>query len=413
MNDERMPSRSNGRARGGQRSAKPAEGGRADEAMDRSFTVDFTHRIRFTHDVFDPGNTLLREVIESGPDSSGRSIVFIDDGVAGAWPDLAARVERYAQAHHDALDLRGAPVVVTGGERAKNDRSVCDTVTRTIEAAGICRHSYVIGIGGGAVLDAVGYAAATAHRGVRMIRLPTTTLAQDDAGIGVKNGLNAFGKKNFVGTFNVPWAVVNDELFLATLPDRDWRAGLSEAVKVALLKDAVFFEHIAGVASYLRDRDVAVASPIIRRSAELHLEHIARGGDPFELLNARPLDFGHWSAHRLEELTGFRIRHGEAVAIGIALDSVYAENVGLLAAQDCAEILACLDTIGFRLYDDALADHAALLTGLEAFREHLGGRLTITLLVGIGRSVDVHEVDEKPMIDAIARLGAYAGTTRV
>ena len=93
----------------------------------------------------------------------------------------------------------------------------------------------MVAIGGGAVLDAVGYAAATAHRGVRLIRVPTTVLSQDDSAVGVKNGINAFGKKNFVGSFAPPHAVLNDFDLLRTLQDRDWRAGISEAVKVALL----------------------------------------------------------------------------------------------------------------------------------------------------------------------------------
>jgi 3-dehydroquinate synthase len=390
-------------------SRDPASGsGRGGEPVDASFAVAFTHRIRFTRDVFDPGNHVLRDVLAAGPDSSGRSVVFVDDGVSAAWPGLADDIERYASRHDEVLRL-GSPVrVVPGGEPAKNGGLVHNTVTAVINEAGICRHSYVIAIGGGAMLDAVGYAAATAHRGVRLIRLPTTTLGQGDAGIGVKNGINAYGKKNFIGTFSVPWAVVNDERFLVTLSDRDWRSGLSEAVKVALLKDAPFFHRIMQLTPALRDGDGAAAGPVIRRSAELHLEHIASGGDPFELLNARPLDFGHWAAHKLEEMSSFRIKHGEAVAIGLALDVVYAELMKMLPPAETRAILECLHGIGFALHDPLADDHATLLDGLEEFREHLGGRLTITLLEGIGRPVDVHEIDRACMIEAIARLAERA-----
>jgi len=375
---------------------------------DEVFAVNALHRIRFTSGAFDPANLVLRSALEAGTDSPGRAVVFVDDGVAAAWPDLDERLAAYEAAHGDVLKLQGPLHTVPGGEQAKNDWHVFHAVTKAINDAKICRHSYVFAIGGGAVLDAVGFAAATAHRSVRLVRFPTTTLAQDDAGIGVKNGINAFGKKNFIGTFNVPWAVINDEQFLTTLSDRDWRAGLSEAVKVALLKDARLFDRIVAVAPRLRERDQAAARPIIQRSAVLHLHHITRGGDPFELLNARPLDHGHWAAHKLEQVTDFRLRHGEAVAIGIALDALYANRAGRLADEDTDAVLSCLTRIGFTLYDDALSDHDTILEGLEEFREHLGGQLTITLLDAIGHPYEAHEIDTGLMVESIERLAEYA-----
>ncbi len=280
---------------------------------------------------------------------------------------------------------------------------------RAINEAMICRQSYVVAIGGGAMLDAVGFAAATAHRGVRLVRVPTTTLAQADSGVGVKNGINAFGKKNFIGTFTPPWAVINDESFLTTLSDRDWRCGLSEAVKVALLKDERFFDQIVDAIPRLGRRDHATLIPIIRQSALLHLHHIADGGDPFELRHAKPLDFGHWSAHKLEQMTGFDLRHGESVAIGVALDVVYSAMTGLLEWSDVSRILDCLSGLGFALSHEALADHEVLLEGLEEFRQHLGGRLTITLLNGIGTPVDVSEIDRAAMAQAARHLARTAG----
>lgn len=376
---------------------------RRPEGVDASFGVDQVHRIRFTSRVFDPANPILRDIMALAGAGAKRAMVFIDDGVAAAWGTLPAAIDAYAAAHPDVLDLVAGAEVVAGGERSKNDWGVYHAVMESIERHGLCRHSFVLAIGGGAMLDAVGFAAATAHRGVRLIRFPTTTLAQDDAGIGVKNGINAFGKKNFIGAFGVPWAVINDDAFLATQDDRDWRAGISEAVKVALLRDAPFFEEIAGAASRLRERDHAALVPIVRRSAELHLDHIACGGDPFEVLTARPLDFGHWSAHKLEPMTDYEMRHGEAVAIGIALDCAYSMFAGRLAATDCERIVTCLADIGFDLWHDALAE-PELIEGLEEFREHLGGALTITLLNGIGDAVDVHTMDNDLVRQAIGYL---------
>ena len=177
-------------------------------------------------------------------------------------------------------------------------------------------HSYLVAVGGGAVLDAAGVAAASAHRGMRLIRVPTTVLSQDDSAMGVKNGINAFGKKNYLGTFAPPFAVINDSSFLSTLSDRDWRGGATEAVKAALIRDPDLFELLEHHAPALRDRDLAAMVQVIRRSAKLHLQHIATGGDPFEHGSSRPLDFGHWAAHQLEQATNNRLGHGEAVAAG-------------------------------------------------------------------------------------------------
>ena len=193
---------------------------------------------------------------------------------------------------------------------------------RRLAALKIDRQSYVLAIGGGAMLDVVGYAAATLHRGVRLVRMPTTVLAQNDAGVGVKNGINAFGAKNFLGTF--ARAVRGDQRqpfpvdAAAARPDR--RHGRGGQGRV----DPRSAGSSAGSTSTPMRSPPSTPTPVehlIRRCAELHLEHIAGGGDPFEQGNARPLDFGHWAAHKLEMLTDHALRHGEAVAIGIALDS--------------------------------------------------------------------------------------------
>jgi 3-dehydroquinate synthase len=282
---------------------------------------------------------------------------------------------------------------------------------KCINAADLDRRSYMVVIGGGAVLDAVGLTAAVSHRGIRLVRLPTTTLAQADSGIGVKNSVNLFGKKNWIGTFAVPWAVVNDAALLATLPDRDFRCGFSEAVKVSLLKDPQCFEQLCEMADGIRERDMSAAAPMIRRSAELHLDHITKGGDPFEMREARPLDFGHWSAHKLEVLSNFELRHGEAVAIGVAVDSVYSSLVHGFPVRDAERVLDCLARLGLPLDHPALHDTSRLFAGLEEFRQHLGGRLTVTMLQAVGHPLDVHEVDRKRMCAAIERVAAFAGST--
>jgi 3-dehydroquinate synthase len=148
---------------------------------------------------------------------------------------------------------------------------------------------------------------------------------------------------------------------------------------------------------------------VVRRAAELHLQHICGNGDPFELGSARPLDFGHWAAHKLESMTNFRLRHGEAVAIGMALDLAYSEISGFLDRATLERILRLLEAIGFKLWDDAMRERDGdgrqrLVVGLSEFREHLGGELHITLLRGIGESFEVTEMDEANVAAAVAFL---------
>jgi 3-dehydroquinate synthase len=249
-----------------------------------------------------------------------------------------ARLKIIFPLHDGNVKLAGPPLVIEGGERAKNSPLQVAEIHSQIDRHHLDRHSYLIAVGGGALLDVAGFAAATAHRGVRHVRIPTTTLSQADSGIGVKNGINAFGKKNFIGTFAPPHAVINDFNLLATLEPRDKRAGYVEAVKVACIRDRAFFGEIERDAEKLTTFEPAAMKRLIQRCAELHLDHIATGGDPFELGSARPLDFGHWSAHKLEQLSNFQIRHGEAVAIGIALDVVYSRQIGLLDAKSAERI---------------------------------------------------------------------------
>jgi len=380
-------------------------------SLQQQFQVSFSYPVHFTEGLFEATNPLLCETLRPAGSGPPRRVFFaLDSGVAEQHPQLEQQVAAYFAAHADALLLSGPMLVVPGGEQCKNQPALVQQVLEAVDAHHLDRHAYLAAIGGGAVLDMVGYAASVAHRGIRHIRIPTTVLSQNDSGIGVKNSVNAFGKKNFLGNFAPPYAVFNDFNFLLTLEERDWRSGMAEAVKVSLLKDAAFFRYMQKHAAALAARDMPPMRHLIHRCAELHLQHIA-GGDAFEQGSSRPLDFGHWSAHKLEQLSGYRIRHGEAVAIGIALDSVYSHLLGHLAAAELAEIISLLQTLGFTLYAPEMSTHLAeasqpdsLLHGLQEFREHLGGQLTITLLAGIGRGVEVHEIDEQRMIEAVKYL---------
>ncbi len=377
--------------------------------IERTITVSFPHRVHFTRNIFGLANSVLKSVLTGGSGQPPTVLVVLDESLHKAQSALAPQIESWFNSNAPTARLVCPPISLEGGERVKNSYFHVSEIQSQIDRYHIDRHSYVIAVGGGALLDLVGLAAATAHRGVRHVRVPTTTLSQDDSGVGVKNGMNAFGKQNFIGTFAVPWAVVNDFELLASLPARDKRAGYIEAVKVACIRDREFFESIERDAAKLREFDPAAMEKLIFRCAELHMNHIATSGDPFEMGSARPLDFGHWAAHKLEQISDYRIRHGEAVAVGIALDVVYARRSGFLSASSAERVIKLIEDLGFDIFANELLhvdSEGALmiLKGLEEFREHLGGRLTITLLREIGNGFEIHEMHSSPVVASIREL---------
>ena len=372
--------------------------------IEQHFSVPFQYQVHFTEHIFDKGNELFAHLLKNG--KKAKVFFVVDDGVAKEHSRLLENIQAYAEAYAEDFKLCAPPLIVPGGEQSKNEQACFRAILDATNTYGIDRHSYIVAIGGGAVLDMAGFATAVSHRGIRHIRIPTTVLAQNDSGIGVKNSINAYGKKNYLGTFAPPFAVINDRAFLLTLEDRDWRAGISEAIKVALIKDAPFFNWIETNTAPLVAREMAPMEDLIYRCAQMHLDHIA-GKDPFETGSSRPLDFGHWAAHKLEQLTNYSIRHGEAVAIGIALDSTYSYLKGMLPQQDLIRIIQLIRSLGFDLYVPELSGEA-ILRGLEEFREHLGGELTIMLLEEIGKGVEVHEMDQELVLKAVGLLKDFS-----
>jgi len=373
----------------------------------QNFQINFQYNIYFTEHVFSLQNAELLNMLKTAqqPGFTQRLLFVIDEQVQLLHPSLTFQIDEYFEAVNTIQVVR-EKIVIAGGEMAKNDLNYFNQIIEAINYHKIDRHSYVIAIGGGSVLDLAGYAAAVAHRGLKHIRIPTTVLSQADSGVGVKNGINYLGKKNFLGTFSPPVAVFNDYHFLTTLTDRHWVSGISEAIKVALIKDDRFFEWLEAMADKIMQYDKAAMQYLIERCADLHIEHIG-GGDPFELGSSRPLDFGHWSAHKIEQLSAFSIIHGEAVSIGIAVDSMYSFLVGSLTKDECIRILNLLLKFKLPIFNEILVSHVniqALLDGLQEFSEHLGGRLTIMLLNAIGQGYEVHEMNAVKIEQALSLL---------
>lgn len=378
--------------------------------LHQRLNVPFAFPVVFSRGVFSRENPLLANTINRMKENRRhRVMVCLDKGVEKAWPDGVADIQSYFKAHSRTVELAGAIEIIRGGERAKHDLTAVTRMIKLMAVRHLDRQSVVLIIGGGSVLDMVGLAASLVHRGLRVIRMPTTVAGQNDVGVGVKNGIDLFGAKNFLGAFAPPFAVINDLDFLDRLPDRDWIAGIAEAFKVAMIKDKRFFQFLCTNATRLRARDRTAMQRLVRDCARLHLDHIRTGGDPFETGSARPLDFGHWSAHQLEVMSRYRLRHGQAVAIGIALDSYIAMRLGLITQNELLALTTGLRDAGLPVWHRLLKTRSrdgslSILAGLTRFQEHLGGPLTITLPAPVGQRTEIHTMDEKLILDGIEFL---------
>ncbi|HXK20543.1 MAG TPA: 3-dehydroquinate synthase [Polyangiaceae bacterium] len=387
-------------------------GFRPSQLHEQRFSVDFEYPVVFCRGALSPSEKALAWCVSrKEPERRHPLFAVLDAGLVAARPDLPQELERYVAAHAAQLELTAPPLTLPGGEGVKNDPAIIADLHTRLAGARLDKQGTLLIIGGGAVLDAAGYAGSTTHRGVRVVRMPTTVLSQNDAGVGVKTSVNAFGAKNFLGTFAPPFAVINDVELLASLPLRDVRAGLAEAVKVALIRDVAFFEWLEQNAKSLREGERGLLEFAVRRCAELHLRHIASAGDPFERGSARPLDYGHWAAHKLETLTQHGLRHGEAVSIGMALDACYAVAKGMLSEEARTRLCNLLKALGLPTYHPMLVAESqgksVILEGLREFREHLGGSLCITLLTAVGAGVEVHDMDPNLIASSIAWLQSH------
>ncbi|MFN3404400.1 MAG: 3-dehydroquinate synthase [Cytophagaceae bacterium] len=376
----------------------------------QEFKVSYSYPVYFTEDIFQKDNPVFFDVINSDAPGNIKLLFVVDSEVDRLQPYLKSKLADYIKGRQGPRIIDYNYIVIPGGEECKNDTKYLFQIINAIDESHLCRHSYIVGIGGGAVLDVTGFAAAIAHRGIRHIRIPTTVLSMDDSGVGVKNGINLYSKKNYLGTFVPPSAVIIDPSFISTLPYKELIAGISEAIKVALVKDKEFFNFIKLNINGIIKLNRKVLDEVIYKSAVLHLNHIS-SDDPFEKGTKRPLDFGHWAAHKIEQLSGFRISHGNAVAAGIALDSTISLLLGNLSKEEWLDIIQLLASLNYTLYFEEMAAEeenggiaSSLIFGLEEFREHLGGELTITMLNGIGNGFEIHRLPEDIIIRSVKIL---------
>ena len=370
----------------------------------QTFTINYNYKIHFTRGLFNEDNFLLMKILGK----NARVMVFIDSGFADTNPAVLDQLIKWFP-NHPEVTLLGAIEIVFGGEQIKQNFNYIKAMSKKMLDAKVCRHSYILIIGGGAVLDAVGFVASIFHRGVNYIRIPTTTLSQADSGVGVKNGVNLFDIKNLFGTFSPPYAVINDLLYLESLSYKDALSGLSEAFKVAIIKSPKFYEQLKNCADEIKDMNLDIVEKVVMNCTKIHHQHIASSKDPFERGNTRPLDYGHWVAHRLEQMSKNKIRHGEAVAVGIVFDSYCAVELDILPKKIADDIYDTMQKAGFTLYYDVMIKkdtkgELALLDGLDEFREHLGGELTLVMPTEIGKTITINNLPKNIIVKVLKCL---------
>lgn len=336
----------------------------------------------FADGVFDEENKALADVLREVTGSECPRILLVADmNVVQHTQGLGTRIGKYVQTH--GIELLGAPVVLGGGEKIKCDgqQSVLRIANAAIEAkVGVT--DCIVALGGGTVLDVAGYASVQVRGGVKLVRIPTTVAAMIDAAFAETAAVNGASVKDALRVPCRPAAVVIDPAFAATVLDGVWRAGFSEAVRLAAVTDGSLMKKLAGWAEAYRGRDAGTMAEVVKASVAVRQK---KGCGPFAL----------WSALRLEALSGYKLPHGYSVAIGIAVDTAYAVRKGLLAEKDRAVICRALEACG--AMDGAshsrhlLGQPESVLRGLDSWRLSTGSE-AIELCSGLGKRT----VDEAP-----------------
>lgn len=295
-----------------------------------------------------------------------RTIAVVDEAVA----------ERF-----DIGEYLPEMVTFKGGELSKSMDMACQIWDMLVEC-GADRQTVLVAIGGGSVCDMVNFVASTYMRGIKVVLLPTTLLAQVDAAIGGKCGVNVGGYKNMVGTFNLPCDVVCDTQWLCSLPEREWRSGMAEVIKTAVVGDAELFEILEGATPQQIRTDEALCESVVARCVKVKSEIVTQ--DPYDKGVRKVLNLGHTLGHAIESLTG-DYSHGEAVAVGLARVSKMAVEKGVMSEADCGRIVALLERYGLPTTVDLPEEQ--LLAAMLHDKKNAHGEIGWVLPRGIGNMI--------------------------
>lgn len=334
--------------------------------------VTVTHPLGSYPVYVEPGSIgrLTALLLQHLPDR--RLAMLVDENVAALY-----RSGRWGRA-----EWNGETLTFPAGEHSKT-RETWTRLTDALLERGFGRDSGIIALGGGVTGDLAGFVAATYLRGIPYVQVPTTLLAMLDASVGGKTGVDTVSGKNLVGAFHPPAAVIADPLTLHTLPEREFRAGLAEAVKHGLIADEDYFGWIESHAAELLQREPAALSWLIRRSVEIKAEVVSqdeREGGRRAILNA-----GHTVAHALEQITGYRLAHGEAVALGLVLECELAEQLGIADPGLRRRVGQLLTGLGLpdRLPTDI--ERSALIGSMVRDKKNRAGQIRFALPTRVGR----------------------------
>jgi 3-dehydroquinate synthase len=319
--------------------------------------------------------------------------VIVEPGALGNVAQMIApfaekrRVAIVTDAHVDQLYARRIAAQLPGseiftiapGESAKT-RETWAQVTDDLLSTGFARDTLIVAAGGGVVGDLAGFVAATYMRGVPFVQIPTTLLAMIDASVGGKTGVDTVAGKNLVGAFHQPALVVADPNVLATLPTNHFRAGLAEALKHGVIADAEYFGRIAQ-ARDATARDERDLTGLIAESVRIKASVVAR--DERESGLRKVLNFGHTIGHAIESVSNYKLLHGEAVAIGMALESALAERLGVAKPGTANAVREALEAIGLPSTFPAL-DRTAVLAATKSDKKARAGRVEYSLPAKVG-----------------------------
>ncbi|HEY7613363.1 MAG TPA: 3-dehydroquinate synthase [Gemmatimonadales bacterium] len=275
----------------------------------------------------------------------------------------------------------GAALTFPAGERSKT-RETWSRLTDQLLGMGFGRDSAIVALGGGVAGDLAGFVAATYMRGIPCLQVPTTLLAMLDASVGGKTGVDTPGGKNLIGAFHPPVAVLADPLVLATLPDREYRAGLAEAVKHGLIADRDYFAWMEGSADALVARDPGALQQLVRRSVEIKAEVV--GEDEREAGRRAILNAGHTVAHALEQATEYRLPHGEAVGLGLVAEAALATALGLATPEPSARLAALLQRLGLPTRVGETVGQERILAAMASDKKNRAGGIRFALPRAVG-----------------------------
>ncbi|MCE5315556.1 MAG: 3-dehydroquinate synthase [Armatimonadota bacterium] len=316
-------------------------------------------------------------------------------------PTVARHYAAKVTASINAAGIRSETIIVPAGERFKTLRTIAKIYDALVDMK-MDRCGVIVALGGGVIGDMSGFAAATYMRGIDFVQVPTTLLAQVDASVGGKTGVDLPQGKNLVGAFHQPRAVVMDTLTLDTLPSRELRCGLAEVVKHGIIYDREFLEFLDDNASGLLAGQHDLLERAVYRSVEIKRDVVEI--DERESGLRAILNYGHTVGHAIEALSGYgKFRHGEALSVGMVTEALIAEDIGVAQSQTASKIANVLAKMRLPVNLDDVFNAQDIVRAIEVDKKTLGSSIRMALPVALGECKVVPDIDRQTIASAVER----------